>query len=97
MYGTIARLFIKPGSFERLQEMTQRWQAELPAGHVAAYIYQMDKNPNELYMIAVFESKEQYVANANSAEQNRRFNEMMQLLEREPEWHDGDIVALLLR
>jgi quinol monooxygenase YgiN len=52
----------------------------------------MDANPNELYLVAVFESKEAYESNANSPEQDARFREMMEMLAAEPEWHDGEII-----
>jgi hypothetical protein len=32
------------------------------------------------------------VANAESPEQDKRYREMLQWLEGEPEWHDGEIV-----
>jgi quinol monooxygenase YgiN len=95
MYGTIARLQVKPGALGKLQEMGQRQQANSTNGFVGGYIYQMDNDSNELYMVVMFESKEKYFANANSPEQNTEFNELMQYLEREPEWHDGEIIAQL--
>jgi hypothetical protein len=59
---------------------------------IVFYIYQMDKDPNEFYMAVIFESREAYVANANSPEQNQEFMQLMEFLESEPEWHDGEIV-----
>jgi quinol monooxygenase YgiN len=53
----------------------------------------MDANPNEFYMAVIFTSKEAHHANANSPEQNARFQEMMALMAAEPEWHDGEIVS----
>ena len=52
----------------------------------------MDADPNELYLVAMFSSKEAYVANANSPEQHEMFTQMMAFLEAEPEWHDGAVV-----
>lgn len=42
-------------------------------GQVARYVYQMDSDPGEMFLIAVFESKEAYWANAQSPEQDERF------------------------
>ena len=88
MYGTVSRLKAKPG----MEEQLKSWEMDpVPPGFVAAYAYQMDTDPEEFYIAVIFESREAYVANAESLEQNARFLEMMQLLDAEPEWHDGEI------
>ena len=63
------------------------------AGQVARYIYQMDADPGEIFLVAIFESRDAYWANANSPEQNERFMQMRALLLEEPQWHDGEIVS----
>ena len=90
MYGTVAKIRIKPGALEHLED----WAPEdgAPQGAVAVYAYRMDADPNELYMVAVFENKDVYFANAGSPEQNERYKKMLKWLEGEPEWHDGEIV-----
>ncbi len=95
MYGTVARMKFKPGKSQQFAEMMeqQRDQQRAIPGSIASYVYQMDKDPNEFYLAVVFESKEAYVANANSPEQNQDFLRLMEYLESEPEWHDGEIVA----
>ena len=90
MYGTIAKLRVKAGHVGGLKLVIEG--SGTPPGAVAVYCYQMDSNPNELWLAAVFESKEAYVANAQSAEQNQRYLDMMTYLEAEPEWHDGEIL-----
>jgi quinol monooxygenase YgiN len=90
MYGTIARMRIKPGALEGLM----RWgeQQEDGPGLIALHVFQMDADPNELYLVVVAENEEIYRANANSPEQHQSFLEMMQFLVAEPEWHDGHVV-----
>jgi quinol monooxygenase YgiN len=90
MYGTVARARVKPGGIEALHASMD--DGNETSGAVAVYVYQMDADPNEIYIVAVFDSRETYVANAESSEQNARFEQMMQWLEAEPEWHDGEIV-----
>ena len=85
MYGTIARITAKHGALEALKEMEKRH----PAGYIASYIYQMDANPGELWMVVLFESKEAYLANAESPEQDREYWHVRQLMASDPEWHDG--------
>jgi antibiotic biosynthesis monooxygenase (ABM) superfamily enzyme len=92
MYGTIARLKAKAGKGAELMTWGQQVDDIKIAGHIGEFIYRMDADPNEYYMAVVFDSKESYVANANSPDQNNRYEEMLALLESAPEWHDGEIV-----
>jgi quinol monooxygenase YgiN len=93
MYGTVARMKFKPSMAQHfMQMMEQESQQRSIPGSVGVYVYQMDKDPNEFYMAVIFESKEAYVANANSPEQHQDFLQMMEYLASEPEWHDGEIV-----
>ena len=92
MYGTVAKMKVKPGVVEKLKSLEENYSAETVKGYIGRYVYRMDNDPNELYMAVLFDSKESYRANAESPEQNERFQEMMQYLVAEPEWHDGEIV-----
>ena len=38
-------------------------------GQIGRYVFQMDANPGELWLVGLFESKEAYWANARSPEQ----------------------------
>ena len=91
MYGTVAKLKVKPGAIDELKNWAPD-ERDPTSGAVAIYAFQMDDDPNEVYTIAVFESKEAYSANAGSPEQDKRYRQMLKWLEREPEWHDGEIV-----
>ena len=91
MYGTVAKITVKPGGLDKLRNWTPNEGAQ-DSGAVAIYAFQMDDDPNELFMIALFESKEAYVANAESPKQDERYRKMLQWLEGEPEWHDGEII-----
>ena len=64
-------------------------------GQVARYVFQMDADPSEFYLIAVFESREAYWSNAQSPDQNQRYQEMRALMLTDPEWHDGEIVDVV--
>ena len=70
MYGTIARIKIDPTKIEELKALGDSMGD--PAGQVARYVYLMDADPGELFLVAVFESKEAYWANAQSPEQHER-------------------------
>jgi heme-degrading monooxygenase HmoA len=94
MYGTVARLRLKPGMEERMQALSDEQTATAMPGFVGNYVYRMDNDPNEFYLVVIFDSKESYVANATSSEQHERFQQMMEMMAAEPEWHDGEIVAM---
>lgn len=92
MYGTIARLRMKPGSEAAMSELMHEYETAHIRGALGEYVYRMDGDPNEYYISVIFDSKESYVANANSPEQDARYRKLLSLLESEPEWHDGEIV-----
>ena len=94
MYGTVARLRVKPGMGARLDELNRRMAEEewhIP-GYVAQYAHRMDADPEELYRVVLFASKEAYHANAASPDQAARYEEFAALLAAPPEWHDGEVV-----
>jgi antibiotic biosynthesis monooxygenase (ABM) superfamily enzyme len=93
MYGTVARMRIKPGAEAKFLEVERSIEAAKIPGHVASYMYRMDGDPSEYYLAVVFTSKEAYHANANSPEQHERFQQLMSVLAAEPEWHDGEIMS----
>jgi quinol monooxygenase YgiN len=92
MYGTIAKLKVKPGQVEAMKSHMASVSSHHAPGFVSVSTYQMDADPNELYLAVLFESKETYIANANSPESDADFKKMMQFLVAEPEWHDGKIL-----
>lgn len=92
MYGTIARVKIDPTKVEELKALGDSMGTA--PGQIARYVYQMDADPGELFLVAVFESKEAYWANARSPEQDKRFMQLRALLLEDPQWHDGAIVSV---
>jgi heme-degrading monooxygenase HmoA len=93
MYGTIARMRAKPGGEAAfVEEMRRQEQGEGIPGLVTSYIYRMDADSNEYYLVVLFTDKAAYVANANSPEQDQRYQRMLATLDGPPEWHDGEII-----
>ena len=96
MYGTVATLRIKPGSAEKLNEMSERWwkeRAPKVKGAISQTVYRTDNDPNAYIMAVVFDSKENYVANANDPAQDKWFQELRALLDADPTWVDGEVVS----
>jgi heme-degrading monooxygenase HmoA len=93
MYGTVARLRIRPGAEEDLARYADEvTSADTPPGMVAECLYRTDADPREFILAVAFASKEAYWANAGSPEQHARYERLRQLLDAEPEWADGEIV-----
>ena len=91
MYGTIFNLKVKEGHERDLLELTDQPAADIK-GAVAWFLMKPDDKNADLVGVAVFESKEAYVANANSPEQHEEFTKWMEHLEAEPNWTDGEYI-----
>jgi heme-degrading monooxygenase HmoA len=92
MYGTVAKLRLKPGSWDKAMEAMREYDDLDVPGFMSEVTYRSDEDPDVCYMAVVFDSKEAYRANAESPEQHQRYLKMRELLAEEPEWHDGEIV-----
>jgi heme-degrading monooxygenase HmoA len=92
MYGTVARLHMKPGTEEKLRRQLRQFEGAGVPGEIGEYVYRTDENPNEYYLAVIFRDREAYMANADSPEQDVRYRKLAKLFTDEPEWHDGEIV-----
>lgn len=93
MYGTIARFRIKPGVKDEFIKTMDSFGDQPIAGWIADYYFQMYQDPDEFYLVAIFKDKENYMANADSAEQHERYLVFRSFLMDDPEWHDGFILS----
>lgn len=90
MYGTVARLKIREDAIEEAKRLGG--DDRQPDGGVAAYVLQSDDDPQEFFLIAVFEDEASYRANSQAPETQENFQRLAQLLAAEPQWHDGQYV-----
>ncbi len=95
MYGTVVRLKVQEGKAGQLADLMREYEVLEVPGMVTTHLYQGDEDPSECWVAVAFDSRESYVANAESPEQHARFEKMRGLLESDPEWHDGAIVNSL--
>ena len=93
MYGSIAKFKVKPGQLDAMNEWAKK-EAGNTAGLVTQYVFQQDADPDEVFLVVIFESKDAYVANAQSPEQHQRYLQYSAFLASEPEWHDGTVISL---
>jgi len=92
MYGTIARMRVKPGMAEAFTKWNMEHAVE-DTGQGALLVFQMDSNPDELYVVIAAESRMHYRAMSEAPGMHERYLQMIQFLIEEPEWHDGEVIA----
>jgi len=92
MYGTVARMRLKAGAEAQMQELMKEYEGLDVPGHVRSTLYRMDGDASEYYLAVEFEDRESYQANAESPEQNARYEKMVAILDGAPEWHDGEVL-----
>ena len=90
MYGTVFNFNVKPGHQVELLNIL-KISERTPDGMVAWFLMTPDTK-SEWIGVAVFESKEAHIANANSPEQHKLYLQIMEYLESEPTWTDGTYV-----
>jgi len=96
LYGSIFRLQPIPGKEQELEalmraEEQQDEQRLRASGWVSTYIFKLDKGG--MMGVAIFESKEKYHANANDPKQDEWYRKLRALLQADPEWNDGEVIA----
>ena len=94
MYGTIARLHPSPGKLDELKAFARRFESgeRVPAGFRHAFVFTPDTDPYDVptvFLVAVFDDRASYVANADSPEQDAEYRQLRALLEDDPQWMDG--------
>ena len=94
MYGTVARMRVKAGQRHALLNIMEEWNRERRPkveGAQTGYVLFPDRDPNQAILMAVFDDKDTYMANAADPEQDKWFRRFRDLLEADPEWEDGEI------
>lgn len=92
MYGTIARILPLPGKADEIRKFTSDWNETIGVkvkGKIAAYTFTPDGDTVHLYILAIFEDKATYTANADDPVQDEWYQKMRALLQADPEWMDG--------
>ena len=97
MYGTVARVKVKPGKGEALADLGMHWAREEyeRSGQIAELIFKLENSPDEYVIVAAFPNREAYFANAEHPHTHRNYEQMRELLVADPEWNDGEIVDML--
>jgi hypothetical protein len=94
-YGTVFKFKVKSGHEADLLSVWDEWERDMQPkvkGAGAGYLYKLDNEPGTFIGVAVFDTKEDYFANADNPEQDKWFQRIREHLEADPEWNDGEIV-----
>jgi quinol monooxygenase YgiN len=97
MFGTVACYRIKPGHEKQLMGAMEGFEDNPPPGWVYTTVFRATRDPNEIWLSVVFESEEAYRRNADSPEMDRQYQAMLEHLQGEPEWHDGEVIHEAMR
>ncbi len=55
-------------------------------------MYRLDNDPQDLLLAVLFTDRDAYVRNADDPAQDVEYRKLRELLERDPEWHDGEVI-----
>ena len=95
MFGTIARVQLKPGMKDTLLAvMGEDASADIP-GWIADYLFESTTHPQVCFLVAFFKDEASYIANADSPAQHERYLKFRACLAADPEWNDGHILAAI--
>ncbi len=97
MFGTIAKYTVKPGHEGEIMAEMGELEDSPPPGWVYSTVFRSAADQNEIWMSVVFESEEAYRANAGSPEMDSRYRKLLEHLQSEPEWHDGQVIHEAMR
>ena len=95
MWGTIARMQVRPEvPDEYFKGQFRALNADRMKGWQYTSLFKSDTNPHEWWMVAIFDTKENYQANAGTTAQHGMYMMMRACLDADPEWHDvGEIIS----
>ncbi len=94
MFGTVAKMKFKPGSFEKMQEIMKGFEEREVKGFLYNAVYRSQTDPNEVWLIVGFEDEASYRANASDPRTDEMSKQYQELMAAPPEWHDGEIVSM---
>jgi heme-degrading monooxygenase HmoA len=88
MFGTIARVRVKPGHEAELERLSAEVADANPPGWVRSYVMRSKDDPQERWIVAIFESEQAYYDNASRPETAAQYEGWSAAVEGAPEWRD---------
>ncbi|HEY8810919.1 MAG TPA: antibiotic biosynthesis monooxygenase [Candidatus Dormibacteraeota bacterium] len=94
MFGTVAKMKLKPGMFEKTQDVMKGFEEQPVKGFLFNAVYRSKSDPDEIWLVVGFEDEASYRANAENPRTDEMSKQFQQLMAAPPEWHDGEIVSM---
>jgi len=94
MYGSVYKIRPKAGKEQDIVGIMEEFDRERRPkvkGALGGLMFKLDNGG--MMGVAIFDSRENYRANAESPEQDAFYRRFRDLLESDPEWNDGEIVT----
>jgi heme-degrading monooxygenase HmoA len=93
------RSYVRPkaGHEQQIQDLLDQWNRDRKPkvkGTRGGYVLRPDRDPREVVLMAVFENRDTYRANADDPEQDKWFRQLREHLEADPTWEDGEITTM---
>ena len=93
MYGTLGRMTPKDGKRDELIAMMNTTPTGAAAnGYRGAYVLKADEG-DDVVVAVMYDDKDAYVAMVHDPQTDENFGKVMELLEGEPTWTDGEWLA----
>lgn len=93
MYGTLGRMKPKAGRRDELVAMLNRAPAGAAAnGYRASYVLKAEEG-EDVVVAVMYDDKDAYVVMVHDPQTDENFGKVMELLEEEPVWTDGEWLA----
>src|SRR5258708_8468620 len=65
MFGTIAKMKLKPGAYDKMADQMKGFEERQVKGFLFNVVYRSQSDPNEVWLVVGFEDEATYRANAN--------------------------------
>jgi heme-degrading monooxygenase HmoA len=94
MFAQVIRCKVKAGAWDTLQAFDERWQAEqapIAPGFKGSYMLR-ERSGDGCMLVVLFENAQLARQNSDRAETNTWYQELLKLIEGEPEFIDTDVV-----
>ncbi len=98
MFGSVFRLVPKDGKKQAIVDYLNASQKDRDLravnGFISSYVYDTG---DDMWVAVLFESEESYRANAGDPAQDKWYRGVRELLQSDPEWHDGNIASSFVK
>lgn len=97
MWAQLVKARTQPGNRDKLEAISDKWEEQVGRGTNSGWVrtltYRNASDPNEVYIIAHFESEEAARRNEQSQQHTAVMQEMAAMLEGQPEYVDLEPVS----